>query len=260
VQLTTLERFELMALNGNFNFIARKNFLIEFLEQLSESWGDEPRAKWPKEIQSAYERGRRPPTLSESVAKMRKTVEGASHLPFPHEIKMRVYNLEQLFPVLQDDIPGLRPLRRMLFELRGNLQLVAQFAEIKFMSQAGRALLSVSSDDAGLMVGQRAFMARLEDWLEKPVGAGGVEDVLRLLRIAELRGVGDIFSVSVPPELQSWIANAADSGDLEKLVLSIGKDPEKYEQLLRVAGEAIAKGDLQALVRFARRGLISTKR
>ena len=44
-----------------------KNLAFEFLSELADAWGDEPRERWPDEIRAKYPLGTQPPTLYQAV-------------------------------------------------------------------------------------------------------------------------------------------------------------------------------------------------
>lgn len=67
--VSTLDLLDLTLINVDMEMPAPpyKNLAFEFLAELAEAWGDEPRAQWPVEIQQRYPMGSRPPTLYEAV-------------------------------------------------------------------------------------------------------------------------------------------------------------------------------------------------
>ena len=66
--MTTLDRLESILVNSDFTYILRENYGLKFIGEFAEAWGDEPRARWPREIQAKYSGSRTPPKLADVYA------------------------------------------------------------------------------------------------------------------------------------------------------------------------------------------------
>ncbi|MEK6578919.1 MAG: hypothetical protein AABZ55_06805, partial [Bdellovibrionota bacterium] len=58
--VSTFDRMDLMLVNADFMapFPFNKNFALEFLGEMGEAWGDEPRELWPREIRDKFPPGK----------------------------------------------------------------------------------------------------------------------------------------------------------------------------------------------------------
>lgn len=135
--MTSLDRLESILVNSNFTYLLRENYGLKFIAKFAEAWGDEPRSRWPREIQERYSGRRAPPTLAEAyeevvsfvgwfekfggmpeipdcVAKdgpiAKIAVEGgrasAPDLVIPFSVKAKAFNLKQTLSVIRENLPG----------------------------------------------------------------------------------------------------------------------------------------------------------
>jgi hypothetical protein len=142
---STLDLFELLVINADFNVILPENFALKFLGLVGRAWGDEPRSLWPADIQQMYARGGRPQTLREAFKDIKsmqgfaEALIGYPDLPdcprgrtgqhgislIPLAVKARVFNLSQILSVIERNLPdssgpyrgGMKILRDILYQL-----------------------------------------------------------------------------------------------------------------------------------------------
>lgn len=85
--MSTLDLLDSILVDADFTYLETfmpDNSGTKFQMLLAEAWGDEPRARWPAEIQAQYTGGNRPLTLAEAVGKMEEelsTQSGIAGLP-----------------------------------------------------------------------------------------------------------------------------------------------------------------------------------
>jgi hypothetical protein len=142
---STLDLFEMLVINADFNFILPENYALKFLGLVGRAWGDEPRSLWPADIQQMYARGGRPQTLREAFEEIKstqglaETLIGYPDLPdcprgrtgqhgislVPLDVKARVFNLSRIISVIEQNLPdtagpyrgGMKILRNILYQL-----------------------------------------------------------------------------------------------------------------------------------------------
>jgi hypothetical protein len=142
---STLDLFEMLVINADFNFVLPENYALKFLGLVGRAWGDEPRNLWPADIQQMYSRGGRPQTLREAFEEIKstqglaETMIGFPDLPdcprgrtgqrgislLPLDVKARVFNLSQIISVIERNLPdstgpyrgGMKILRDILYQL-----------------------------------------------------------------------------------------------------------------------------------------------
>jgi len=152
--MTTLDRLESILVNSNFKYLLSGNYGLKFIEKFAESWGDEPREKWPKEIQERYSGDRKPPTLRESYDEVLQTIKwfervgGQPKIPpcvnsdlisppwgsapgfvFDFELKAKAFNLKQTISVIEENLPdapgpnagGMRLLRDLFWAVNSSV-------------------------------------------------------------------------------------------------------------------------------------------
>jgi len=133
--VNTIDRMEIVLLAADFKAPApiNKNFALQFLGELGDSWGDEPERLWPAEIKAKAKRtGKNPPTIAQTVAHIYETQEsfenlvgfpkipkcsdgsgggGGGGVPIPipgaAELKPGLFNTRQVIDVLKDLTPKL---------------------------------------------------------------------------------------------------------------------------------------------------------
>lgn len=131
--MTTLDRLESILVNSNFTYLLSGNYGLKFIEKFAESWGDEPREKWPSEIQARFSGSKRPPTLRESYDEVLQTINwfervggqptvppcvnsdllsppwgSAPEFVFDFEVKAKAFNLKQTITVIEENLPDAR--------------------------------------------------------------------------------------------------------------------------------------------------------
>lgn len=129
--MTSLDRLESILVNSNFNYLLPGNHGVTFIKKFAESWGDEPRARWPREIQERYSGKNRPPTLRETYEHVLEFLEwferggGMPAIPpcvqsglvskpwasapdfiVDFSVKTKAYNLKQTISVIEENLPG----------------------------------------------------------------------------------------------------------------------------------------------------------
>jgi hypothetical protein len=135
--MSSLDRLESVLVHSDFQHILPGNFGLKFMARFAEAWGDEPRAKWPKEIQARYRGRRRPPTLEEAYDEVERFLRGfealggmphapecasmpgpasgvdlrmarisAPEMVIPFELKAKGFNLRQTLAVIRENLPG----------------------------------------------------------------------------------------------------------------------------------------------------------
>lgn len=131
--MSTLDRLEVLLTAADFKFatwLFEDNFALKFIAQIGDSWGDEPRENWPIEIRKKYDGSRQPPTLSETyddiqgflkrfsnlggLPKVGKCASAREDDPLitapsalvPFWVKANLYNLKQVLPVYEENLPG----------------------------------------------------------------------------------------------------------------------------------------------------------
>lgn len=215
--VNSLDRLELVLHNASFvgPKILHKNFGMKFIGQIADSWGDLEPALWPQEIRAKFPNPaqKRPPKLAETIAEIRSMMAGMMNLvgypymaqctdkmnynlglpdwffknPSVAEVQARLWNLDQVLSVLDENLPdkrdekgdllktagGLEVLRDLFFELKystphskdekareeaenpaygqvNNLSIVADVVRLGLIHQAGRQLRLMGSDDPSL--------------------------------------------------------------------------------------------------------------
>lgn len=151
--MTTIDRFESILVNADFNYLLSGNYGLKFIEKFAESWGDEPREKWPREIQERFAGRKKPPTLRETYAEVVQTIKwfervgGQPDLPsclnsdlltpvwgsapefvFDFKVKAKAFNLKQTISVIEENLPdaqgpnagGMRLLRDLFWAVNSS--------------------------------------------------------------------------------------------------------------------------------------------
>ena len=108
--VNTLDLLELTLVNVDFvaPFPISKNMGLDFLSELADAWGDEPRDQWPVEIQQQYPNDKHPPrTLVAAV----EDILDRPGFPGLDNLKKLTYQFVGLpiLPECHKDIPGLQP-------------------------------------------------------------------------------------------------------------------------------------------------------
>jgi hypothetical protein len=108
--VNTLDMLELTLVNVDFvaPFPISKNMGLDFLSELADAWGDEPRDMWPVEIQRKYPDDKKlPRTLVAAV----EDVLDRPGFPGLDNLKKLTYNFVGLpvLPACHKDIPGEKP-------------------------------------------------------------------------------------------------------------------------------------------------------
>jgi hypothetical protein len=136
--MTTLDRLESILVNSNFTYLVGGNYGLRFIGKFAEAWGDEPRSRWPREIQAKYTAGRTPPKLADvyaEVSQFLRAFEKIGGLPsvpscvarggsigvaaglgdswgtapdllVPFSVKAKAFNLRQTLSVVAENLPG----------------------------------------------------------------------------------------------------------------------------------------------------------
>ncbi len=151
--MTTLDRLESILVNSNFTYALPGNYGLKFIEKFSESWGDEPRAKWPREIQVRFPGRKKPPTLRETYEEVRgflRTFERLGGMPkipscvesdlvpeawasapgflIDFSVKTKAFNLKQTLSAIEENLPdsgspnagGMRLLRDLFWAVNSS--------------------------------------------------------------------------------------------------------------------------------------------
>ena len=198
--VTSLDRLEELLVGADFKFALPDNFALKFLQMVGESWGDEDRSVWPKEIQIQFPYPKAPPTLRKTyqkIAQTLRTYEDLLGLPKLHEcedmgtqkderdpstvwrmpnfiipswVKANLFNLHEVLPVLEENLPGsgtsqaggLKLLRDLFWELHSsspadglsphagwanNLSLVTQVGRLGVPRELSRQLQEFFNQD-----------------------------------------------------------------------------------------------------------------
>ncbi|MEO5971076.1 MAG: hypothetical protein ABIQ95_14200, partial [Bdellovibrionia bacterium] len=108
--VNSLDLLELTLVNVDFvaPFPISKNMGLDFLDELADAWGDEPRDMWPVEIQKKYSNSKHPPrTLVAAV----EDILDRPGFPGFDNLKKLTYKFVGLpvLPACHKDIPGLQP-------------------------------------------------------------------------------------------------------------------------------------------------------
>ena len=221
--VSSLDRLEELLVGADFKFAMPENFALKFLQMVGESWGDEDRGVWPDEIQMQYPYPKKPPTLRktfEKISQTLRTYEDLLGLPKLHEcedvqatagqdpgtnfrmpdfiipawVKANLFNLHEVLPVLEENLPGsgtsqaggLKLLRDLFWELhssspleglspkagwKNNLSLVTQIGRLGVPHQLSRQLLEfvTAADLQTLDRFSEAFVATVNVPELKPV-------------------------------------------------------------------------------------------
>ena len=200
--VSSLDRLELVLYNADFQyaeFLIPGNHGFRYLARIGEAWGDEDREAWPLEIQVKYPDPRHPPPKLSAVYKdMKKELErfgglagyprrrecrpdglpeDGIHMPDPglihvpgflappglEDVKRRLFNLTQVLPVVEENLPGanhpnaggMRVLRNLFWELyssspadarnpsageRNNLWVITQLIHMGFIREISKTL------------------------------------------------------------------------------------------------------------------------
>lgn len=234
--MTTLDRFESILVNSNFSYLLPGNYGLKFIGKFANSWGDEPREKWPSEIRDRYSNGRRPPTLRETydevfeflrnferVGGLPKTPEcAASVLPragfsipdllLSQSLKAKAFNLKQTLSVVEENLPGSDSVNRsgMKF-LRDLFWSVTSSHPHSFWEKVrGRPdplrVFQVLGDLGALRTLNRAYAA-----LESNEEFVAMEDVLGSVKsLARTPELGDLVEQALNDE--AFTAAAFDAG------------------------------------------------
>lgn len=122
--MTSLDRLESILVNANFTYLLNGNYGLKFIGKFAEAWGDEPRSKWPAEIQARYTGSKTPPRLVdvyEEVESFVRWFEKFGGVPtvsdcrakgstpdaiIPFSVKAKAFNLKQTLSVIRENLPG----------------------------------------------------------------------------------------------------------------------------------------------------------
>ncbi|MBU6375694.1 MAG: hypothetical protein KGQ59_06845, partial [Bdellovibrionales bacterium] len=181
--VSSLDLFELLVINADFNVVLPENYALKFLGLMAQAWGDEPRRLWPEDIQKRFPGERRPQTLREAFDEIKKTQAlaqaaiGFPDLPdcprgktgqhgislVPLDLKARVFNMAQLLPVIERNLPdshsqyrgGMKVFRNLLYQMwastpekdrdacdgwKSNLSVAPALAKLGMFRQLARAV------------------------------------------------------------------------------------------------------------------------
>ncbi|MBS1963900.1 MAG: hypothetical protein JST04_16940 [Bdellovibrionales bacterium] len=135
--MTSLDRFESILVNSNFSYLLNGNYGLKFIGKFAEAWGDEPRNRWPREIQERYSGRKTPPTLADVAGEVENFLDWfekfggipsvlscvakdgpiakvafedpwatAPDLLIPFDVKAKAFNLKQTLSVVRENLPG----------------------------------------------------------------------------------------------------------------------------------------------------------
>lgn len=135
--MTSLDRLESILVNSDFSYLINGNFGLKFMAKFAEAWGDEPRSRWPREIQERYSGRKTPPRLEEVYAEILAFIRwfekfggmpsvpkcvakdgaiaptafeeswaSAPDLVVPFSVKAKAFNLKQTLSVVGENLPG----------------------------------------------------------------------------------------------------------------------------------------------------------
>ena len=206
--VNSLDRLELLLINSDFTydflgFFSLGNKGQEFLATLADAWGDEPPEAWPEGIRQQFPNPKPgkswPKTLKEAHDDMAKqlanyeNIAGSPKLPtcnsnddnmdiqgtgetstlVPFDIKVRLFNIRQVFTVMKDNLPdsgtpyssGLKLLRNLFYELnistperdrnsksgwKNNFSVLTRLTEVGILHQISRQLRNFSDSVSNL--------------------------------------------------------------------------------------------------------------
>jgi hypothetical protein len=255
--MTSLDRLESILVNSNFTYLLNGNYGLKFIGKFAEAWGDEPRSRWPLEIQEKYSGRRTPPTLADAYAEVLtflKAFERFGGIPtvpncvvkdgaiakaafedpwasapdlfVPFSVKAKAFNLKQTLSVIRENLPGsgtahadgMRLLRDLFWSIYSSAPPSAR--------DPGKAetnplrFLQAFGDLGGLRSVSRGLQT-----LDLASERLALEDAFGGLQIAVREPALDrlVAKVVADPEgIDSWVANATSAPSFRFGTLAFG--------------------------------------
>lgn len=296
--MTSLDRFESILVNSNFSHLISGNYGLRFVEKFAESWGDEPRDRWPREIQERYSGRSRPPTLRETYEGIRRVLHGfekiggmptvpscvkgdlasrpRSILPdfvLDFSVKTKAYNLKQTLSVIEENLPdsgtasagGMRLLRDLFWAV--NSSAPAKDRNPSRPEKNPILFLQRFGDIGGLRLLSRGLqkietrgeLAALEDVFSGLAGLVAEPALDRILHRAILS----------PTSVETWVSAAFDSNFSKGIVdlfsaIAVDRSLRIGSPLLRALDQMLPSGSLPEalvadLIRFSGRDSVDDR-
>lgn len=204
--MTTLDRLESILVNSNFSQPLSGNYGLKFIKKFAESWGDEPRANWPREIQKRYSGRAKPPTLRETYEDVLKILHGFERvggmpaipacvestlvskswtmLPdfvLSFSVKTKAYNLKQTLSVIEENLPdsgslnagGMRLLRDLFWAVhsssnaeKNSILFLQRFGDLGGLRMLSRGLQAIETQ--GELAALEDVFGGLAGWVSEP--------------------------------------------------------------------------------------------
>ncbi len=227
--MTSLDRLESILVNSNFSYLLPENYGVKFINKFAESWGDEPRETWPREIQKKYSGRKRPPTLRETYEevvtflKWFERLGGLSKIPacvtselapkpwgsapdlvVDFSIKAKAYNLKQTLSVIEENLPssghpsagGMKLLRNLFWAVSSSQTHNEPVAFLQSVGDLG-VLRSISR---GLQsIKARKELVTIEDFI------GGLGHIVSEPEFDRLLSSGITRALDNPEMISGWV-------------------------------------------------------